>query len=133
MNQSRWVGSCFPVLSGMNAVNAVVVVVSVAISALGGLIVVWGVAEAVIGFLRLKVIRRDPQPMAASEAIRQRLGGHLLLGLEIFIAGDIVSSVVSPTWEKVGLLAAIVAIRTVLSYFLRMEVRQTGRSEGTGG
>jgi radical SAM superfamily enzyme YgiQ (UPF0313 family) len=34
-------------------------------------------------------------------------------------------AVVSPSWNKVGILAAIVAIRTVLSYFLRMEVKQT--------
>ena len=46
--------------------------------------------------------------------------GPPISGLEIFIAADVISSVVSPTWNKVGLLAAIVGIRTVLSYFLRM-------------
>lgn len=116
----------------MDTVNKVVVVVSTAISALGGLIVVWGVIEAVASFLRSKVSRSDAKPMGSSEAIRQRLGAYLLLGLEVFIAGDIISSVVSPSWDKVGLLAAIVAIRTVLSYFLKMEVKQTGRSESPG-
>jgi uncharacterized membrane protein len=113
----------------VDTVNAIVIVVSISISALGGLIVVWGVIEAVVSFLRLKVARGDANPMGKSEAIRQGLGAHLLLGLEVFIAGDVISSVVSPSWDKVGLLAAIVAIRTVLSYFLRMEVKQTGRSE----
>ncbi len=115
----------------MDTVNRVVVLVSTAIAALGGLIVVWGVIEAVASFLRLKVGGTDASQMTASEAIRQRLGAYLLLGLEVFIAGDIISSVVSPSWEKVGLLAAIVAIRTVLSYFLRIEVKQTGRSDGS--
>lgn len=45
-------------------------------------------------------------------------------GLESLIAADVISSVVSPMWSKVGVLAAIVGIRTVLSFFLRMEVRQ---------
>jgi uncharacterized membrane protein len=113
----------------MDSVNRAAVVVSTAISALGSLVVVWGVVEAVVGFLRFKLGAASANPMGASEAIRQRLGAYLLLGLEVFIAGDIISSIVSPSWEKVGLLAAIVAIRTVLSYFLRMEVRQAGRPD----
>jgi uncharacterized membrane protein len=110
----------------MEIVHRIVLVVSIAISAIGGVIVVWGVLEAVVGFLRGKLTPRAGDPIAGTETIRQRLGAHLLLGLEIFIGGDVISSVVSPSWDKVGLLAAIVAIRTVLSYFLRMEVRQTG-------
>lgn len=49
---------------------------------------------------------------------------HPMPGLESLIAADVISSVVSPMWSKVGVLAAIVGIRTVLSFFLRMEVRQ---------
>jgi len=55
---------------------------------------------------------------------RQELSAHLLLGLEIFIAADIISSVSSPTWEKVGILGAVVGIRTVLSYFLTIEMEK---------
>jgi uncharacterized membrane protein len=117
----------------METVNKVVVVVSIAISALGGLVVVWGVIEAVAGFVRMKVASASADRLVESEAIRQRLGGHLLLGLEVFIAGDIISSVVSPSWDKVGLLAAIVAIRTVLSYFLKIEVKQGGVSGKSAG
>jgi uncharacterized membrane protein len=51
------------------------------------------------------------------------LGSHLLLGLEVIIALDIINSVASPTWEKVGLLGALVGIRTILSYFLTLEMR----------
>ena len=57
--------------------------------------------------------------------MRRELGAHLLLGLEIFIAADIISSVVSPSWDKVGILAVIVVIRTILSYFLEVELKQT--------
>ena len=39
------------------------------------------------------------------------------------IAADIISSAVSPSWEKVGILVSIVGVRTVLSYFLRMELK----------
>jgi uncharacterized membrane protein len=109
----------------MEILSNIVQVVYTAISVLGAMVVIYGVMEAIISFLMLKVSKEKKNHISENEAIRQRLGAHLLLGLEIFIAADIISSVVSPSWDKVGILAAIVAIRTVLSYFLRMEVKQT--------
>jgi len=109
----------------MALLDWVVRAIYLSISLLGALVVIWGVLEAMIHFLRAKVRTRVSDQIRENEAIRQQLGAHLLLGLEIFIAADIISSVVSPSWDKVGILAAIVAIRTVLSFFLRREVRQT--------
>ncbi len=94
------------------------------ISGLGAVVVIWGVIESMKAFVLLKFNHGEQEAVPASEAVRQRLGAHLLLGLEIFIAADIISSVVSPSWEKVGILAAIVAIRTVLSYFLTIELKE---------
>ena len=111
----------------MEALGDIVQLICTAISVSGALVVIYGVIEALIGFLRNKLSVEKKDQISENEAIRQRLGAHLLLGLEIFIAADIISSVVSPNWSKVGILAAIVAIRTVLSYFLRMEVKQTQR------
>ena len=98
--------------------------VILAISGLGVLVVLWGILESIAAFVTLKFSRTRRDAVSESESIRQRLGAHLLLGLEIFIGADIISSVASPSWERVGVLAAIVGIRTVLSYFLRLEVRQ---------
>jgi uncharacterized membrane protein len=100
--------------------QAVILVVSIA----GAAIVIWGIIESVFAFIVMKVARARTDTIQESETIRQRLGAHLLLGLEIFIAADIISSVASPTWDRVGILASIVGVRTVLSYFLRMEVKQ---------
>jgi uncharacterized membrane protein len=60
------------------------------------------------------------------------LGEHLALGLDVFIAADIVNSALAPTWEKVGLLAAIVGVRVVLSWVLLREIEQA-RAETTAG
>jgi len=109
----------------MAVVEFIVQIICVTISILGAAIATWGVAEAIFNFVKLKFTAQPKNQIIENETIRQRLGAHLLLGLEVFIAADIISSVVSPTWNKVGILGAIVAIRTVLSYFLRMEVRQT--------
>ncbi len=57
---------------------------------------------------------------------RQGLGRSILLGLELLVAGDIIRTVaIRPTFTSVGVLAAIVAIRTFLSWSLEVEL--TGR------
>jgi len=105
-------------------IHNVLQVVILTVSGLGAAVVVWGVLEAIVAFIALKFSTAKEDPVSKSETIRQHLGAHLLLGLEIFIAADIISSAVSPSWEKVGILVAIVGVRTVLSYFLRMELKQ---------
>jgi len=52
------------------------------------------------------------------------MGEKLVLGLEFFLAGDIVQTIVVPTWESLAILGGIVVIRTVLVYFLNVELRQ---------
>ena len=49
------------------------------------------------------------------------------------IASDIAETVVDPTYEKLILLGAIVAIRTVLSFFLGLELRELARRPGSRG
>lgn len=56
--------------------------------------------------------------------IRLYLGWYLALGLEFQLGADILSTAVSPTFEEVKLLAAIVVIRTALNYFLAKELER---------
>jgi uncharacterized membrane protein len=55
-----------------------------------------------------------------------RFATWLLLGLELELAADIIRSVVAPTWQDIGKLAAIAAIRTLLNYFLGKDVAELG-------
>lgn len=96
---------------------------SFAISLLGVVVVLWGTIGAVVAFAKDK-FGGSSKSIALDASMRQELSAHLLLGLEIFIAADIISSVASPTWEKVGILGAVVGIRTVLSYFLTLEMEK---------
>jgi uncharacterized membrane protein len=59
-------------------------------------------------------------------AYRVGLARSILLGLELLVAGDIIRTVVvAPTLENIGLLGAVVLIRTFLNFTLELEV--TGR------
>lgn len=102
--------------------NDVVEKIGTSIDAAGVVIVVTGAAIAfVAGAVRLS--RRDSD---IYRRLRRQLGQTILLGLELFVAGDIVRTVAaSPTLTSVAILAAIVLIRTFLSFSLQVET--TGR------
>jgi uncharacterized membrane protein len=72
--------------------------------------------------LYLKTARRREVPTAYSE-LRRDLGKAILVGLELLVAADIISSVaINPTFATVGVLGLIVLIRTFLSWSLEVEV-----------
>ncbi|RYY65279.1 MAG: DUF1622 domain-containing protein [Chitinophagaceae bacterium] len=56
--------------------------------------------------------------------LRVRFGSSLTIALELLLAADILRTAVAPTWEDIGKLAAIAAIRTALNFFLEKELRQ---------
>ena len=59
----------------------------------------------------------------AYQLYRADLGRAILLGLEFLVAADIIGTVaVDPTFENLGVLAAIVLIRTFLSFALEVEI-----------
>jgi len=67
--------------------------------------------------------RRSGQGRQAYAAMRQALGGTLLLGLEILVAADLLRTIaVAPTLNNVLTLGLIVLIRTFLSFSLEIEI-----------
>ncbi|GAI52571.1 unnamed protein product, partial [marine sediment metagenome] len=57
----------------------------------------------------------------------------LTLGLEFELAADILLTIIEPTWERLGLLGAVIAMRTILSFFLEYEMAamEKHRREGS--
>jgi uncharacterized membrane protein len=49
----------------------------------------------------------------------------IALGLTFQMAADVVNTSFEPTWDELGRLATIAAIRTFLSFFLDREVEDT--------
>ena len=67
--------------------------------------------------------RAVPNRFALLPGYRANLGRGVLLGLDFLVAGDIVGTVaVAPTFEGLGVLALVVAIRTFLSVSLSVEI-----------
>ena len=49
---------------------------------------------------------------------RLQMGYSFSLGLNFLIGGSILKTTITPIWEDIGQLAAIIVIRTVLNYLL---------------
>jgi uncharacterized membrane protein len=91
------------------------------VDAAGIAIIVIGAIIATVDFI-LQVQRQNPM-REVYRRYRMGLGRAILLGLELLVAADIIRTVaVQPTFEDVGVLAAIVLIRTFLSTALELEL-----------
>lgn len=95
--------------------------VAKAIEVAGICIIVIGAVLASTVFLREWF--RGQTFAKAYQRYRERLGKAILLGLEFLVAADIIGTVaVDPTFRNVGILGAIVVIRTFLSFALEVEI-----------
>ena len=88
-----------------------------AIAAIGVLVIAVGAVRSVYQLLILVLYKSF-----SANYIRLQFGNSVVLGLEFMVAGDIIGSLVKPDYYSLGLLAIIVAIRTVLSFFLNLEL-----------
>ena len=89
------------------------------VEAAGALVIFVGAVLASVGFVRAALTAPST---SAFVGVRLRLGRYLALGLEFQLASDVLSTAVAPTFEEIGKLAAIAAIRTALNHFLEKEI-----------
>ena len=99
-----------------------------AIEAGAALIIALAAAQAIQRALRFYFFKHGA-PEKAKEDIRLRLGQWLALALEFELAADILRTAIAPTWNEIGQLGAIVVLRTVLNFFLQMEIDKAAARE----
>jgi uncharacterized membrane protein len=95
-----------------------------AISIISVGVVIYGTAIAFFSFLANELRRaKGKYSIHQLRVLRADLGTYLLLGLELLIASDILKTIVEPGLQELLILGGIVALRTVLSFFLDREIR----------
>lgn len=97
------------------------------VETLGAIVIAVGIVVAVIGLLRHAMSARGQ----SFTPIRLGFARYLALALELQLAADILSTAIAPTWDRIGKLAAIAVIRTVLNYFLNKEMKEEAASQTT--
>src|SRR5208283_4189390 len=90
------------------------------IEAAAGIIIGFAAIEASVKAFHLFIHRREMQ--TTKEEIRLHLGRWLALAIEFELAADILRTAMTPTWNEIGQLAAIIVIRTALNFFLQKEI-----------
>lgn len=108
-----------------HSINAAVQWLKLGVEAIGAIVIGIGIILAVYQFIRH--FRSEQQ--TNFNRIRLTLSKYLLLALELQVGADILSTAIAPSWEQIGKLAAIVAIRTVLNYFLTKELESEQKRE----
>ena len=101
-----------------NAVRGGVEWLRLGIETIGAVVILVGVILAAYRFFH--AVRLGTRRGYAD--LRLTLARYLAVALEFQLAGDILSTAVAPTWERIGKLAAIAVIRTGLNYFLAKEM-----------
>jgi uncharacterized membrane protein len=99
--------------------------VALAVEAIAIVIIATGAVEAVANIIR--IMRAARVSGVERRAVWLDFAGWLVAALTFQLAADIISTSFSPSWDQVGRLGAIAAIRTFLSYFLDREVESTRR------
>lgn len=93
--------------------------IALAIELVAILVVACGSIIALIQTIRVLVT-------GGSNADKRQVWLHyaqwLIAGLTFQLAADIVSTTVAPDWDQIGHLAAIAAIRTLLTFFLDRDI-----------
>ena len=79
-------------------------------------VIVTGIIKALIIYCRH--VFTNSRSAIAFQASRLELGYAFSLGLSFLVGGSILKTTIAPTWNEIGQLAAIIALRTVLNYLL---------------
>ena len=86
----------------------------------GALFIVYGAAIAIVELLAREARLRE----RSYHDIRWAFTTRILIGLEFFVAADVLKTILEPTLQDLVILGSLVTIRTVVSYFLGKEVSE---------
>ena len=94
--------------------------ITLALQAIAILLVAFGSVRALAGIARS--VLSSPRGAAVPRDVWIDYARWLVAALTFQLGADIVATSLAPTWEELGRLAAVAAIRTFLGYFLDREM-----------
>jgi uncharacterized membrane protein len=111
------------------AFKAIAAWTALGVEAITVLVIALGAAEALV-----RTIAELPGVRMKRQARREtwlRFAAWILLALEFALAADIIRTAIAPSWDDIGKLGAIAAIRTVLNFFLGRDLAEYREAEPT--
>jgi uncharacterized membrane protein len=91
------------------------------IAVFGALAILMGAVLAVVRYIRYRFFHNEK---ISIDGIRLDLASTIILGLEFFVASDVIETTIAPDFSSLGVLGLLVVIRTFLNYTLQKEVQK---------
>jgi len=110
--------------------NYLFILVKLFISVCGALTILIGAAIAIYRYVLYRFTRSTME--ANLNNIRLDLARTIVLGLEFFIAGDVIETTITPDFQALGILCVLVIIRTMLNFSLHKEIKDLSAIPGSG-
>jgi uncharacterized membrane protein len=101
---------------------SLLLIVKQIVAAIGVFVILWGALQAIYRFATRWKKRNH------IDIIRLDFARAIILGLEFIVAADVIATTTSPDYYSLGILASLVAIRTLLTYFMNKEVNKLSTS-----
>ncbi|BDC01509.1 DUF1622 domain-containing protein [Clostridium perfringens] len=89
-------------------------------------VIIYGVLLTIFKFFKIEFSKGNRiLKVKALNKAKNFLGSYILLGLEVLVCSGIILSILKPTLYDILLLGSLVALRTVISYFLKKELKSS--------
>ena len=100
--------------------------VSFFFDAFGIFLIILGGLFAVVEWVQVQWVHAKSREKRKyqTQDLRVHFAQKMVLGLEFFLAGDIIRLIATPTTDVLIRVGAIIVIRTILAYFLSREIRE---------
>ncbi|QCR25317.1 DUF1622 domain-containing protein [Pontibacter sp. SGAir0037] len=102
-------------------------IIAIGISVAGSVIIIYGTLLTLFRFIKteMRFLHDATAVVVRQERNRSRLSAYLLLGLDFMLAADIIHTIHDPSLNELYVLGLIVAIRSVISFFLMKEIKES--------
>lgn len=97
------------------------------VEACGAFVIMLGVIRTIVHHVR----DRFHLDLLCLRGLRTELVESLIIGLEFQLAADVLKTAISPSWDHMLLLAALIGLRVVLSLLLERELHAVCAPEST--
>lgn len=94
---------------------------TICLNVIGAFIIGIGALQSVAEYAKTILKFRFPD-INQLQIIRLDLGHSIVLGIEFLLASDIIKTIITPDYYEIGILASLVIIRSILTYFLNQEL-----------
>jgi uncharacterized membrane protein len=102
-------------------ISEIIHLFALAFGIVGAILIIYGGIQSIFNLIQIGL---QHNKNLSKGQVKRKFTGYIVFGLEFFIAGDILTTLLNPTIQDITLLGAVVLIRVILGYFLQKESKE---------